>query len=150
MGGSLSIVLPLPELRQREIRRSGGVCRWPGCTHPGEELAHLEHRGMGGRTSVNRPDNVAWLCRQHHHDFDGATVHPSDLEALIDDVCTETTSACVWPGCAETPVTFRQVEPGVWPLRPYCRLHAAFPNLDRPVQGRHRMIGELLRVIVTR
>jgi hypothetical protein len=36
-------------------------------------MAHLEPKGMGGRKSVNRLDNVIILCRYHHDLFDGRT-----------------------------------------------------------------------------
>lgn len=146
----LSLVLPIDELRAAEIHRSAGRCRWPGCPEWGHELAHLEHRGSGGRLSMNRLDNVAFMCREHHRSFDLALVTPEDYEALLDAVCKDGTSVCVWPGCGDAPVTFRQVEPGVFPLRPYCGLHAPMLDLRRPVHGRRRMMAELLRVIVTR
>lgn len=55
--------------------RDGG-CVWPSCTllltdfNP-LELAHLEHRGMGGSKAANSEDNAVALCRFHHSIFDG-------------------------------------------------------------------------------
>ena len=56
----------LSDLRAQVIDLSGGICEWPGCDLPGAQMAHFDHRGMGGRTSVNRLGNVAWLCHRHH------------------------------------------------------------------------------------
>lgn len=67
----------LAALRDAAIARDRG-CRWPGCdrtidyTNP-LEMAHLSHRGMGGRTSVNTLDGVVMLCRVHHDCLDGRT-----------------------------------------------------------------------------
>jgi hypothetical protein len=60
----------LSDLREHTIQRAKGRCEWPDCTMAGEQMAHLEHRGMGGRTSVNQPDNVVWLCLHHHLTLD--------------------------------------------------------------------------------
>lgn len=48
-------------------------CEWPGCTDPGEQMAHLTHRGMGGSKWANTIDNVVWLCVRHHDCLDGRT-----------------------------------------------------------------------------
>ena len=53
--------------------RSKGRCEWPGCADPGEHLAHLTHRGMGGSLEANRLSNVAWMCIRHHDCLDGRT-----------------------------------------------------------------------------
>lgn len=62
----------LSVLRDRVLERDGG-CVWPGQNHDGSlQLAHLEHRGMGGSQERNREDNCVILCRCLHHDvFDG-------------------------------------------------------------------------------
>lgn len=55
------------QLRAAVRELSGGRCEWfLPCSTAGEELAHIEPRGMGGRASVDRIGNVAWLCRSHH------------------------------------------------------------------------------------
>ena len=63
----------LQELRAQAITLSGGECEWPYCSQRGEQLAHLEHRGMGGSRTRNRIDNVAWVCVRHHDVLDGRT-----------------------------------------------------------------------------
>lgn len=60
-------------LHDAAYHRSGGVCEWPYCPDPPEELAHLTHRGMGGSKYANRLDNVAALCKRHHDVLDGRT-----------------------------------------------------------------------------
>ena len=60
-------------LREMAKGRSKGRCEWPGCADPGEHLAHLTHRGMGGSLEANRLSNVAWLCIRHHDCLDGRT-----------------------------------------------------------------------------
>jgi hypothetical protein len=64
---TLPTYLPPARLREAAIERAGSTCEWPGCDLPWEEMAHLQHRGMGGRPSANTLDNVAMLCRHHHH-----------------------------------------------------------------------------------
>lgn len=67
----------LAELRAQALERDGG-CKWPGCDYQIDlannlQMAHIKHRGMGGRTSVNRLDEVVILCALHHRLFDGET-----------------------------------------------------------------------------
>lgn len=64
----------LYELRITVETLAAGRCEWPFCTDAGEQMAHLEHRGMGGSRLANRVDNVAWLCIRHHDVLDGRTV----------------------------------------------------------------------------
>lgn len=62
------------DLLRTHIRiRSNDRCEWPTCSAFGAHMAHLEHRGMGGRTSADHPRNVAWLCVHHHDTLDGRT-----------------------------------------------------------------------------
>ena len=61
------------DLRAAVIARAKGRCEWIGCLDPGEQLAHLTHRGMGGSKTRNTPDNCAWLCVRHHDVLDGRT-----------------------------------------------------------------------------
>ena len=60
----------LAVLREATASRAEGMCEWAGCFEKGEEMAHLEHRGMGGNPSGSRNvlANTAWLC-QYHHDI---------------------------------------------------------------------------------
>ena len=60
-------------LREMAKTRSKDRCEWPGCADPGQHLAHLTHRGMGGSLEANRLSNVAWLCIRHHDCLDGRT-----------------------------------------------------------------------------
>lgn len=67
----------LAELRAQALERDGG-CVWPNCGHDityGNplQMAHLNHRGMGGSTSVNTLDGVVMVCRIHHDCLDGRT-----------------------------------------------------------------------------
>ena len=64
----------LAALRDELVAMARGRCEWSGCHFPGEHMAHLTHRRMGGSREANRIDNVAWLCRQHHDILDGRTV----------------------------------------------------------------------------
>lgn len=64
----------LAALREEVFARDGG-CVWPGDDHEGAaQLAHLHHRGMGGRTVVNTPELCITLCRFHHDIYDGRIV----------------------------------------------------------------------------
>lgn len=63
-------VWTLSDLRDYAIRRAKGRCEWPGCAMAGEQMAHFQHRGMGGGKSRNVPENVAWLCLHHHLTLD--------------------------------------------------------------------------------
>lgn len=63
----------LRALRAQVVTLAGGLCEWPKCGKHGEEMAHLQHRQMGGSRKVNTIDNVAWLCKFHHDLLDGRT-----------------------------------------------------------------------------
>lgn len=64
------------ELRSLVFERDGYSCVWPSCTlllteaNP-LQLAHLNHRGMGGSKHANTLDNAVALCAFHHDVFDG-------------------------------------------------------------------------------
>ena len=64
----------LKELRAQAFELSGGRCCWPTCPFPAEELAHIEHRGMGSFKAVNRLELFAPCCKWHHDILDGRTV----------------------------------------------------------------------------
>lgn len=49
-------------LKQVIKERYGGICEWPRCVAPCEELHHLTYDTLGDE----RPQDVAYLCRQHH------------------------------------------------------------------------------------
>ena len=61
------------ELRAQLVELVGGMCEWPGCVDPGEQMAHLTHRGMGGSSARNEIANVMFLCLRHHDTLDGRT-----------------------------------------------------------------------------
>ena len=63
------------ELRAYVLERDGR-CVWPGCRYEVSgvnplQSAHLVHRGMGGSSERNTPENAVTLCRIHHDVFDG-------------------------------------------------------------------------------
>lgn len=62
---------PRQQLREFVIERSRGGCEWTSCVNRGEQLAHIEGIGMGGRPSADTEDNVWFLCVFHHDLFDG-------------------------------------------------------------------------------
>lgn len=65
----------LSALREYVLESAGYQCEWPGCTiRDGLQLAHLNHRGMGGFAAANVPANCACLCTYHHDVLDGRTV----------------------------------------------------------------------------
>ena len=54
------------------MERDGGMCQWPACGSTSRlQLAHLEHRGMGGSKYANVLANVVMLCDYHHDILDG-------------------------------------------------------------------------------
>jgi hypothetical protein len=60
-------------LHAEVFSRAQGGCEWPGCADPGQQLAHLTHRGMGGSKIANTPSNAVLLCGRHHDCLDGRT-----------------------------------------------------------------------------
>lgn len=63
------------DLRAELVERYGPWCRWADCDHPLNsfnplEMAHIAGKGMGGRPSANRIENVVLLCRHHHRILD--------------------------------------------------------------------------------
>jgi hypothetical protein len=69
--------LSLRELRMFVFERDGG-CVWPGCVLEVSgvnplQLAHLEHRGMGGSKTRDTAENTVTLCKAHHDCLDGRT-----------------------------------------------------------------------------
>jgi hypothetical protein len=67
-------------------RRRDKVCRFPlcGCRRLGLrlEVAHDEHKGMGGNPAGNRnvPENLVLMCI-HRHQFGGISFHKGTLRA---------------------------------------------------------------------
>jgi hypothetical protein len=66
-------------------KRDGGVCRVPRCEHaprkPRIEVAHQNHRGMGGNPTgdkTTRQTCIA-LCWLHHCDYDWKTLVDLDI-----------------------------------------------------------------------
>jgi hypothetical protein len=63
----------LSALRDEVFARARGVCEWPSCSDPAEQLCHLTHRGMGGSRYANRASNACAMCVRHHDVLDGRT-----------------------------------------------------------------------------
>ena len=80
--------MELSDLRAAAMERAGHFCEWPDCRHQGSgpplEMAHLDHRGMGGYEAANTLDNVAILCRYHHDLLDGRTALAGRRAAVAD------------------------------------------------------------------
>ena len=56
-------------VRRRDYAACHGYCRWPGCKHRASlEVAHLEHKGIGGdrRTIRSVAEKMIQLCQWHH------------------------------------------------------------------------------------
>ena len=58
-------------LRCQARELAGGMCDWPKCDRPGQELAHLHSIGAGGRPSADTIENVGWFCHQCARMSDG-------------------------------------------------------------------------------
>lgn len=58
-------------LRAQVFELDEGQCRWPGCKHRADELAHLHSRGMGGRRSADTVENCMAACQLHARMSDG-------------------------------------------------------------------------------
>lgn len=61
----------IAQLRSELLVLSRGMCEWPFCRWPGEQMAHIRGKGMGGSAEADTIDNVAWLCVLHHDVLDG-------------------------------------------------------------------------------
>jgi hypothetical protein len=72
-------------LRTDTMERAGGVCEWAECLERGEEMAHLEAKGMGGNPdqSRNTLTNTVWLCRYHHDVLDRRVTNTTKYEMRI-------------------------------------------------------------------
>ena len=62
-----------PEIRATVIELDAGQCRWPGCSRPATEIAHLHSRGMDGTPDGRRDDprNLMCACWIHARYTDG-------------------------------------------------------------------------------
>jgi hypothetical protein len=73
------------------FRRSGGMCEghyrrkdigngqfeaeYLGeCFHIGNDTAHINPKRMGGSKLLDSEDNLLYLCRNHHKEFDGENI----------------------------------------------------------------------------
>lgn len=74
-------------LRCQARELAGGICEWPRCGRPGEELAHAHSLGAGGRKSADVIENTAWLCKPHARMSDG-----------LQPAVWSDGSPCGWPG----------------------------------------------------
>jgi hypothetical protein len=77
-----------PDVRARVYRRAGGLCEGPvrrvlvspghyiaeflgTCNEEGNDIAHITPKRMGGSRLLDTEDNLLYLCRKHHREFDG-------------------------------------------------------------------------------
>jgi len=68
-------------------RRAGGICEGPAvrdpqgrgeykakftgvCRKPGNDLCHITPKRMGGSLLLDTPENLLYLCREHHRQMD--------------------------------------------------------------------------------
>lgn len=56
------------KLKREVYSRDLGRCQF--CGAHGDDIAHIKHRGMGGKKSVNKKSNLITLCRDHHTRLD--------------------------------------------------------------------------------
>ncbi len=75
----------LAGLRADTAMRAGNMCEWPLCGHRGEEMAHLEAKGMGGNPSGSRNvlSNTVWLCKYHHDVLDRRVTNTTKFEMRV-------------------------------------------------------------------
>ena len=75
----------LSELRTETALRAGYMCEWALCGERGEEMAHLQAKGMGGNPDQSRNTlrNTVWLCKYHHDVLDRRIVNTTKLEMRI-------------------------------------------------------------------
>jgi hypothetical protein len=78
-------------LRCQARELAGGMCDWPSCNRPGQELAHLHSVGAGGRRSADTLGNVAFLCGPHARMSDGEQ-----------PACWPDGTPCGWPGFTQS------------------------------------------------
>jgi len=51
------------------------------CGKEAVDVAHIDHRGMGGSKTKDYIENLMGLCRKHHHDLDNGRVHKDVYKA---------------------------------------------------------------------
>jgi 5-methylcytosine-specific restriction endonuclease McrA len=57
------------KIRKQVWSRADGMCE--KCGRPAVDLAHIEHRKMGGSRLLDTADNLLALCRECHNLMDG-------------------------------------------------------------------------------
>lgn len=71
----------------RAIRFGITRCEFPEkprrCPRGMLELAHIRARGMGGARRKDTRDNLAMLCREHHHYFDQVMGQSADNQVWL-------------------------------------------------------------------
>lgn len=95
------------DLRTHHLE-AGRWCRWPGCPEVASQLAHLQHRGMGGGPAANTIENTTILCVLHHDLLDGRQITErarwvGRLVAALPR--TSGVWSCDWPGCDTRPLS---------------------------------------------
>ena len=53
------------------------------CPNQAVDIAHIEHRGMGGSRMRDLIENLVAMCRHHHDRFDGRQGPGLDRAAVI-------------------------------------------------------------------
>jgi len=131
------------ELRAYTIERSSGVCEWPRCARPGEQMAHIEGIKAGGRDSADHRGNVTFLCVEHHDRLDGRRPYrPCDITAFL--YFLPPRSGCRWVDCDHDQYDMQ-----------LCVTHLRLTEVDRPVPHRAKemqramtwWVGELRRTV---
>lgn len=83
-------------------RRDGNKCRFPRCSYKGliVEVAHFDHRGMGGNPSGDKTqrDLLICLCVRHHDQFDGRALPQISIDPVpvVGGVRRGTDGPCVF------------------------------------------------------
>ena len=72
-------------LRRATALRAGGVCEFAECSERGEEMAHLQAKGMGGNPDQSRNTlaGTVFLCRYHHDVLDRRVTNTTKYEMRI-------------------------------------------------------------------
>lgn len=143
--------LALADLRDDVFAKAHGMCEWPHCDQPAQELVHIVHRGMGGNPDLNVASNVLAGCRDHHRRFDEARLTASDLNSLLTAVWEP--GGCAWPDCRLEVAARSLVRPDPlpgWLSFQVCELHKPVMDVSKPYPHRRRHIQDLLHVLANR
>lgn len=129
------------DLRRFVEQRSRMACEWPGCSLPGEEMAHIFGKGSGGRRSANHPDNVALLCKHHHDVLDGRRRIDATSALDLVDTLPYLVHGCQWY-CGLWPIVAHERDRGL------CQRHHDVMHGERVVPRRRAELGIALSVVI--